>query len=305
MNQTGDWYATTAPENKYLYNGKELDENLGLNWYHYGFRMYDAAIGRFPCVDPIADQFPHVSPYNYAENEPIANIDLHGLQAMLYQIVEVMDRIKNLLSPSVDKFNNIERNENHQQRAQLFRKGLSNNALGIGGTLAGAGVIIGSEGTASPAGATMMVFSLTETSIGISQMADALFGEGEANSVLHKSTSLPGIIAYSAGSEYASLLDVSGEVFPALLGGGLSSAVGIDDAIESGKSLINAQILSAGFKAFQANDAYNDFTGLVEETGNVVKLKLDYDMPVQSGAPLTSKEIKDIKNFVNQLPDGN
>ena len=64
MNQLGDWYATTAPENKYLYNGKELDENLGLNWYHYGFRMYDAAIGRFPCVDPIADQFQHVSPYN-------------------------------------------------------------------------------------------------------------------------------------------------------------------------------------------------------------------------------------------------
>jgi hypothetical protein len=31
-------------------------------------------------VDPIADRFPHVSPFNYAENEPIANIDLWGLQ---------------------------------------------------------------------------------------------------------------------------------------------------------------------------------------------------------------------------------
>lgn len=32
-------------------------------------------------MDPISDQFPHVSTYNYAENEPIAHIDLWGLQA--------------------------------------------------------------------------------------------------------------------------------------------------------------------------------------------------------------------------------
>ncbi|MEM9990829.1 MAG: RHS repeat-associated core domain-containing protein [Bacteroidota bacterium] len=51
-----------------------------MNWYCYGFRMYDPAIGRFPSVDPIADQFAFVSPFNYAENRPINGIDLHGLQ---------------------------------------------------------------------------------------------------------------------------------------------------------------------------------------------------------------------------------
>ncbi len=43
--------------------------------------MYDPAIGRFTGVDPISDQFAWVSTYNYAENSPIANIDLWGLQA--------------------------------------------------------------------------------------------------------------------------------------------------------------------------------------------------------------------------------
>jgi len=33
-------------------------------------------------VDPIADDFPHVSPFNYAENRPVSCIDLHGLQAV-------------------------------------------------------------------------------------------------------------------------------------------------------------------------------------------------------------------------------
>lgn len=64
----------------FKYNGKELDEDLGLNWYHYGFRMYDPAIGRFPSIDPKSDAFPHVSTYNYAENEPVGSIDLWGLQ---------------------------------------------------------------------------------------------------------------------------------------------------------------------------------------------------------------------------------
>ncbi|MEM6966479.1 MAG: RHS repeat-associated core domain-containing protein [Bacteroidota bacterium] len=76
----GEWVNETAPEMRYLFNGKELANDYGLNWSYYGFRMYDSSIGRFPSVDPIADQFPHVSPFNYAENEPIGNIDLHGLQ---------------------------------------------------------------------------------------------------------------------------------------------------------------------------------------------------------------------------------
>ena len=70
----------TSPLYSYLYNGKELDSDFGLGWYHYGARMYDATRGQFTSVDPIADQFTWVSPFNYAENEPIANIDLHGLQ---------------------------------------------------------------------------------------------------------------------------------------------------------------------------------------------------------------------------------
>jgi len=64
--------------NPYLYNGKELDQETGL--YYYGVRYYDPVIGRFIGVDPIIEDFPWVTPYNYAENEPIANIDLWGLQ---------------------------------------------------------------------------------------------------------------------------------------------------------------------------------------------------------------------------------
>src|SRR5690606_26247953 len=80
MQLDGTWKHLTVPRADYLYNGKELEEELGLNWLAFGFRYADPAIGRFTGVDPIADQFAWVSPFNYAENEPVGHIDLWGLQ---------------------------------------------------------------------------------------------------------------------------------------------------------------------------------------------------------------------------------
>ncbi len=77
---------STATNSRYGYNGKELVPELDLNWMPYGKRMFDPATSRFISVDPIAEDFAWVSPYNYAENEPIANIDLHGLQKIPYYL---------------------------------------------------------------------------------------------------------------------------------------------------------------------------------------------------------------------------
>ncbi len=78
MNMEGLSGWETEPGQWYRYNGKERDTLSG--WYEYGARWYDAGIGRFTGVDPIADQFPWVSVFNYAENRPIDGVDLWGMQ---------------------------------------------------------------------------------------------------------------------------------------------------------------------------------------------------------------------------------
>jgi RHS repeat-associated protein len=89
VNQLVDYYpfgmtfsTSQLGDDKYLFNGKELqDEQLGninLDWYDYGARMYDPALGRWHTVDPIAE---YVSPYIYVGNNPISYIDPFGLSS--------------------------------------------------------------------------------------------------------------------------------------------------------------------------------------------------------------------------------
>ena len=73
------WGRDTQP---YLYNGKEFIESHGWNTYDYGFRGYYAPTGRFTSIDPLAEQTPWQSPYAYAGNNFINNIDWMGLSGM-------------------------------------------------------------------------------------------------------------------------------------------------------------------------------------------------------------------------------
>ena len=79
MQQPGRTYEGSA-EYRFGFNGKEKDNSLGSTVYDYGFRIYNPQIAKFLSVDPLTSSYPWYTPYQFAGNSPVYNIDVDGLE---------------------------------------------------------------------------------------------------------------------------------------------------------------------------------------------------------------------------------
>lgn len=104
-----------SPANDYTYNGKELNEDFGLNLYDYGARWYDATVGRWWSVDPMAMEYENWSSYHYVLDNPMIMVDPTGMDAKSDAMVMMQWQAY---------YENKDAGRNEQARQKKIQKGM-------------------------------------------------------------------------------------------------------------------------------------------------------------------------------------
>ena len=100
----GGVFEPTGDVQRYKYNGKEYIADGDLNWYDYGARHYDPAIGRFTTMDPLAEKYNSTSPYAYCLDNPVKYVDPLGTDTVS---VNNIDGIWNITNVNVQSGNDV------------------------------------------------------------------------------------------------------------------------------------------------------------------------------------------------------
>jgi RHS repeat-associated protein len=143
--------------NKYQYNGKELNQDFGLDWNDYGARFSDAVIGRWMQVDPEGESNGQISfsNYHYTFDNPIRFNDPDGKEGeaccgrMLASLVGTAVSVVDNLSGS--NLRDLAGSDFSGSMKAAFNEGVAigdKGSLVIGGILMGGGAALATGGGA-------------------------------------------------------------------------------------------------------------------------------------------------------------
>ena len=120
--RNGSWASS------YLFNAKELDEETGL--YYYGARYLDPVGARWLSVDPMWENDPDKTPYNYYLNNPVKLVDPDGRRDIInaetneHQYVDDnVNRVIQIVGEDYETLKSIGFNQNNNLYSEIVARG--------------------------------------------------------------------------------------------------------------------------------------------------------------------------------------
>jgi RHS repeat-associated protein len=113
---------------RFGFNGKENDNEIkGTgNQQDYGMRIYDPRLGRFLSVDPLTKDYPTLTPFQFASNNPIEGVDMDGLEYLSSKVSrleftwgKLLMKIENFHNVNINKFEAANNNPNNWNKNEI------------------------------------------------------------------------------------------------------------------------------------------------------------------------------------------
>lgn len=123
----------------YKFNGKEKDDET-TGYSYYGARYYTDRLSIWLSVDPLADKYPHLSPYAYCADNPIMRIDPDGMADDWYESASGNITWTDCKSQQELDANGIK--GTYLGQAVAVFEGSQNEKLGKGNNLFGEGAVL-------------------------------------------------------------------------------------------------------------------------------------------------------------------
>ncbi|HRK29410.1 MAG TPA: RHS repeat-associated core domain-containing protein, partial [Chitinophagales bacterium] len=116
--------------NAYQYNGKELNEDFGLNYSHQEYRWLNLQTNSWTSIDPLTEKNHHVSAYSFVHNNPIRYRDPYGLDTLPTIVITAPRKTEQGIKSS--SFNHIQLGMIAGHRSMLAKTGGHYNPISFG-----------------------------------------------------------------------------------------------------------------------------------------------------------------------------